>query len=121
MVSYHPAGFLRAGINAYSKRRYMNADWKVIDIVAVCMENNIRINFQPEKRFYRIRLKDRCGIFDMHSNCFLAATEVIFSNEFERQYKKTENSLEAVEQLMEEFGVFCLPSISESGFQTVVQ
>lgn len=99
----------------------MNADWKVIDIVAVCMESNIRINFHPEKRFYRIRLKDRCGIFDMHSNCFLATSDVIFSAEFERQYKKTENNLEAVEQLMEEFGGFYLPPMSDSEFHTVAQ
>lgn len=99
----------------------MNADWKVIDIVAVCMENNIRINFHPEKRFYRIRLKDQCAIYDMHSNCLMIASEVIFSSEFEREYKKAENSLEAIEHLMEEFGFFCLPPMSHSGFKTVIQ
>ena len=89
----------------------MKTDWKVIDIVAACIENNIRINFQPEKRFYRVRLKGGCGIFDMRSHCFLSTSDMIFSTEFEREYKRTENSLEAIEELMEEFGVFDLPPL----------
>ena len=97
----------------------MNTNWKVIDIVAACMENNIRINFQPEKRFYRIRLKDCCGIFDMRSHCFLVTSAVIFSSEFELLYKKAENNLEAIEELMDEFCVYYLPPLADSGWRTI--
>lgn len=91
----------------------MKAEWKVIDIVAACMKNSIRINFQPEKRFYRVRLKDCCGIFDMRSHCFLPTSEVIFSSKFESEYKKIENNLEAIEELMEEFEVFYLAPLAD--------
>lgn len=57
----------------------------------------------------------------MHSNCFLATSDIIFSAEFERLYKKAENNLEAVEQLMEEFGILHLPPMSDSEFHTVTQ
>jgi hypothetical protein len=97
----------------------MKADWKVIDIVTACMENHIKINFQPGKRFYRIRLRNCCGIFDMRSNCFLLTSDVIFSAEFEQQYKKTENSLEVLEDLMDEFETFRLPSLNDSQWHTV--
>lgn len=96
----------------------MKADWKVIDIVTVCMDNNIKINFQPDKRFYRVCLKNCCGIFDMRSHCFLKTSDVIFSSEFEQQYRKAENSLEAIENLMGEFENSCLPSLSDSEWHT---
>lgn len=99
----------------------MKTEWKVIDIVAACMKNNIRINFQPEKRFYRVRLKDCCGIFDMRSHCFLPTSEVIFSQKFESQYKKVENNLEAIEDLMEEFEVFYLPSLQDLGLRVATR
>jgi hypothetical protein len=97
----------------------MKAEWKVIDIVTACLENNIRINFQPEKRFYRVRLKDCCGIFDMRSNCFLQTSDVIFSAAFEEQYKKAENNLEVIEDLMDEIADFCLPSLIDPECQTL--
>jgi hypothetical protein len=97
----------------------MKTNWKVIDIVAACMENPIRINFQPEKRFYRIRLKDCCGIFDMRSHCFLTTSAMIFSSEFEVQYKKAENNLDAIEDLMDEFGVYFLPPLDALNRHTV--
>ncbi|MGV3742675.1 MAG: hypothetical protein ACO1NO_10235 [Burkholderiaceae bacterium] len=99
----------------------MKTNWKVIDIVAACIENNIRINFQPEKRFYRIRFKDCCGIFDMRSHCFLTTSAVIFSSEFELQYKKAENNLEAIEELMDEFGGYFLPPLDDLNWRTVTQ
>jgi hypothetical protein len=97
----------------------MKTHWKVIDIVAACIENNIRINFQPEKRFYRIRLKDCCGIFDMRSHSFLLTSADIFSTEFELQYKKIENNLDAIEELMDEFGVHYLPPLDGMNWRTV--
>lgn len=97
----------------------MKTDWKVIDIVAACMENSIRINFQPEKRFYRVRLKACCGIFDMRSHCFLKASEEIFTHAFELRYKEVDNSLEALEELLEEFDLFCVPPQIDTGWHTV--
>lgn len=73
--------------------------WESIDIVAVCLDNNIAVRFKPEKRFYRVRLKEGCGIFDLSTHSIIRTNQQIFDEFFEKQYRNAGNILSAVDRL----------------------
>lgn len=73
--------------------------WESIDIVAACLDNNIALKFRPEKRFYRVRLKDGCGIFDLKTHSIIRTNQKIFDELFERQYRNAGNKLSSIDRL----------------------
>jgi hypothetical protein len=73
--------------------------WEGIDIVATCVKNKFTLNFKADKRFYRIRTADRCGIFDMRTDRFLPTSEAIFSEDMEAYYRYAGNNLKAMETI----------------------
>jgi hypothetical protein len=85
--------------------------WVAIDIVSACMESKISLNFRNDKRFYRVRLKDRCGIFDLRSHSFVETTEAVFSEKMERLYRLAGNDLHAIETVASQ----CQPELDDIG------
>jgi hypothetical protein len=73
--------------------------WESIDIVASCLDNNIALRFRPEKRFYRVRFKDGCGIFDLRTHSIIRTNHRIFDKLFEKQYRNAGNTLSAIDRL----------------------
>lgn len=73
--------------------------WEAIDIVAACMQNYIKLNLRPEKRFYRLRFTNGYGIFDSVTHSILRTTDAIFTEEVEKHYRYAGNNLESIEQL----------------------
>lgn len=73
--------------------------WESIDIVATCLESNIALKFRPEKRFYRVRLKDGCGIFDLTTHSIIRTNQRIFDELFEKQYRNAGNRLSTIDRL----------------------
>lgn len=84
--------------------------WVAMDIVSACMESKISLNFKNDKRFYRVRLKDRCGIFDLRSHSFIETTETIFSEKMEKQYRLAGNDLHAIEAVAGQ----CQPELDDT-------
>lgn len=73
--------------------------WESIDIVAACLDSNIAVRFKPEKRFYRVQLKDGCGIFDLRTHSIIRTNNRIFDELFEKQYRHAGNALHAIDRL----------------------
>ena len=75
------------------------AKWEGIDIISTCVKSQITLNFKPDKRFYRVRLSDGCGIFDMHTNSIVRTSDAIFSEHIEPQYRYAGNKIKGIEAI----------------------
>lgn len=72
-------------------------DWKYFDAVAACMANKISMGLHQSKRFYRMRSREGTGIYDLAMQSPTITGEVIFSSEFEREYRLAGNDLRKIE------------------------